>query len=128
MQQRNTPRFDPGARLGVAGHRARGIVALAATLSLTACGSDSSPTASGAGVISASMNGAEWSVSSAVAQHNAGANLLVIFAPSTESFGLGVNIPGFQGTGSHAFGPATQTLAVVTNGQFDLPVVAVGGS
>ncbi len=162
------------------GIRAHGVVALATLLVVGGCGSDGSPTAAGNGTISASMNGSAWSVSPAMAQHNAGAGLVVIFAPSTGSYGLGINLPGFQGTGSYVLGPASQTFAVVTvgadpagwgtvygegsgtvtvtsstssritgtfsfvahpsptssqtgpmvvtNGQFDLPVVPVGGS
>jgi hypothetical protein len=92
------------------------VLALLAALLVGACGGDGSPTAAGNGTISASMNGSAWSVSPAMAQHNAGAGLVVIFAPSTGSYGLGINLPGFQGTGSYALGPASQTFAVVTVG------------
>lgn len=105
-----------GSRLCRPGIRARGVATLATLLMVGACGSDGSPTAAGNGTISASMNGSAWSVSPAMAQHNAGAGLVVIFAPSTGSYGLGINLSGFQGTGSYTFGPASQTFAVVTMG------------
>jgi hypothetical protein len=108
------PGISPG--LGTPGTRAPGIAALAMALALASCGGDGSPTAPGNGTISASMNGAAWSVDSAMAQHNAGAGLVVIFAPSTGSYGLGINLPGFQGSGSFNLGPASQTFAVVTVG------------
>lgn len=109
---------QPGVRPGpgIPGARPPGLVFLATAMFLAACGGDGSPTAPGNGAISASMNGADWSVNSAMAQHNAGAGLVVIFAPSTGSYGLGINLPGFQGTGDYPLGPASQTFAVVTVG------------
>ncbi len=118
MPQVKTPRAGRGPVSGVPGLRVRSVVALAAALALAGCGSDSSPTGGGSAGISASMNGTAWSASSASAQHNAAANLLVIFAlpAGSQQYGMSINISGFQGTGTHTFGPGNQALAVVTVG------------
>ena len=90
-------------------------VAVLTLFPLTACGGSDSPSGpAGSGTMSATVNGSGWSVDSGQAQYNVSEDLIVLFAPSTGSYGMGVNLPAFAGPGTYAF--ENQRFATVTLG------------